>query len=62
MTSPSLRYDTGCRHDTAGREGQAKEVADLVVYLASESASFVNGTNVDINGGIFSVRETLIRF
>jgi len=30
-----------------------KEVADLVVYLASESASFVNGTNVDINGGIF---------
>ena len=35
-----------------GREGQAKEVADLVVYLASESASFVNGTNVDINGGI----------
>jgi len=35
-----------------GREGQAKEVADLVVYLASEGASFVNGTNVDINGGI----------
>ena len=35
-----------------GREGQAKEVADLVVYLASESASFVNGANVDINGGI----------
>ncbi len=35
-----------------GREGRAEEVANLVVYLASDSASFVNGTNVDINGGI----------
>lgn len=35
-----------------GREGRAEEVADLIVYLASESASFVNGANVDINGGI----------
>jgi 3-oxoacyl-[acyl-carrier protein] reductase len=35
-----------------GREGKAEEVANLVVYLASDSASFVNGTNVDINGGI----------
>jgi 3-oxoacyl-[acyl-carrier protein] reductase len=35
-----------------GREGQASEVAELVVYLASDQASFVNGTGVDINGGI----------
>jgi 3-oxoacyl-[acyl-carrier protein] reductase len=35
-----------------GREGKAEEVADLVVYLASDAASFVNGANVDINGGI----------
>jgi 3-oxoacyl-[acyl-carrier protein] reductase len=35
-----------------GREGQATEVADLVAYLASPRASFVNGTCVDINGGI----------
>lgn len=35
-----------------GREGKAEEVADLVAYLASDGASFVNGTNVDINGGI----------
>jgi len=36
-----------------GREGRAEEVANLVVYLASDAASFVNGANVDINGGIF---------
>jgi 3-oxoacyl-[acyl-carrier protein] reductase len=35
-----------------GREGRAEEVANLVVYLASDAASFVNGANVDINGGI----------
>jgi 3-oxoacyl-[acyl-carrier protein] reductase len=35
-----------------GREGRAEEVANLVVYLASDAASFVYGTNVDINGGI----------
>ena len=35
-----------------GREGQAAEVGQLVAYLASSGASFVNGTCVDINGGI----------
>ncbi|MEM7510526.1 MAG: glucose 1-dehydrogenase [Bacteroidota bacterium] len=34
------------------REGGAEEVADLVVYLASEKSSFVNGANFDINGGL----------
>ena len=34
-----------------GREGKAEEVADLVAYLASNAASFVNGANIDINGG-----------
>jgi len=35
------------------REGQAKEVADLVTYLASPASSFITGANVDINGGMF---------
>ena len=34
------------------REGGAEEVADLVVYLASDNSSFVNGVNFDINGGL----------
>lgn len=34
------------------REGQAKEVADLVAYLASDEASFITGNNIDINGGL----------
>ena len=34
------------------REGRADEVADLVVYLASENSSFITGVNFDINGGL----------
>ena len=34
------------------REGRPEEVADLVVYLASDKSSFVTGTNYDINGGL----------
>ncbi|MBB6463120.1 SDR family NAD(P)-dependent oxidoreductase [Flammeovirga kamogawensis] len=34
------------------REGRAEEVADLVVYLASEKSSFMSGNNIDINGGL----------
>lgn len=35
------------------REGQAGEVANLVFCLASSETSFVTGTNIDINGGLF---------
>jgi len=34
------------------REGSAEEVANLVVYLAGDEASFITGNNVDINGGL----------
>jgi 3-oxoacyl-[acyl-carrier protein] reductase len=35
------------------REGEAREVADLAVYLASPESSFITGASVDINGGMF---------
>lgn len=34
------------------REGHANEVADTVAYLASDESSFLNGVNLDINGGL----------
>lgn len=34
-----------------GREGQAEEVAEAILYLLSEQASYVVGTNVRISGG-----------
>ena len=35
------------------RQGEARETADLAVYLASDESSFLTGTNIDINGGTF---------
>ncbi|SDI44105.1 3-oxoacyl-[acyl-carrier protein] reductase [Alteribacillus persepolensis] len=34
------------------RFGKAEEVADMVSYLASDSASYVTGATLDINGGL----------
>ncbi len=36
-----------------GREGEAYEVADLVVFLAGDKSSFINGETIQINGGLF---------
>jgi 3-oxoacyl-[acyl-carrier protein] reductase len=35
-----------------GRLGRPEEVADLAVYLCSERASFLTGTNVVLDGGL----------
>ncbi|MEW5867511.1 MAG: SDR family oxidoreductase, partial [Bacillota bacterium] len=37
----------------AGRLGHVDEVAGVVVYLASEEASFVTGATIDVNGGMY---------
>ena len=34
-----------------GRLGKLSEVADLVVYLCSDEASYVSGTTVSVDGG-----------
>jgi 3-oxoacyl-[acyl-carrier protein] reductase len=37
------------------REGKAGEVGDLVVYLASDEASFITGASIEINGGTYFI-------
>ena len=34
-----------------GRVGQADDVADVAVFLASEDARWVNGSTLDVAGG-----------
>jgi 3-oxoacyl-[acyl-carrier protein] reductase len=40
------------KHCATGRAGKAIEVAELVCFLASEKASYINGQNITIDGGI----------
>ena len=35
------------------RNGKAEEVAEAVMFLASDASSFVNGAMIDVNGGRF---------
>lgn len=35
----------------AGRMGKPEEVAEMVVYLASDKAAFINGASMTMNGG-----------
>jgi 3alpha(or 20beta)-hydroxysteroid dehydrogenase len=35
----------------AGRFGQAEEVADVVVFLLSARASYLNGAEIPVDGG-----------
>lgn len=35
-----------------GRLGQAKDIADVVAFLASEKARWVTGQNIRVNGGV----------
>jgi len=51
FTSPEVRRRVAGM-TPLGREGRPEEVAKLVAYLASDEASFINGANIDINGGI----------
>jgi 3-oxoacyl-[acyl-carrier protein] reductase len=36
-----------------GRYGQADEVAELVSFLASDSAAYITGQTISINGGMY---------
>jgi 3-oxoacyl-[acyl-carrier protein] reductase len=37
------------------REGEAKEVGDLALYLASDASSFITGASIEINGGTYFI-------
>ncbi|MBS1510180.1 MAG: SDR family oxidoreductase [Bacteroidetes bacterium] len=54
FTKPEVRANVAAATPLR-REGEAGEVADLVLYLASGAASFITGASIDINGGTYFV-------
>lgn len=51
--STPAKMDDYRKQTPLARNGQADEVAQAVVFLASDAASFINGALLDINGGRF---------
>ena len=52
FTKPEIRTNVAAATPLR-REGEAREVGDLVAYLDSDAASFINGERVEINGGTY---------
>jgi enoyl-[acyl-carrier-protein] reductase (NADH) len=54
MTAPVNGASSGIGSRAAtpvGRLGTAEEIADAVVFLCSDQASFIHGQVIEINGG-----------
>ncbi len=52
FTKPEVRTNVAAATPLR-REGNASEVGDLVLYLASDASSFINGESIEINGGTY---------
>jgi 3-oxoacyl-[acyl-carrier protein] reductase len=50
---PAEQIEALPRKIPVGRIGLPEDVAALVAFLASDEASFITGSTVDVNGGLF---------
>jgi 3-oxoacyl-[acyl-carrier protein] reductase len=52
FTRPEARQATVAR-TTVGREGTPEDVANAVLFLASDASAYINGESIAINGGLY---------
>lgn len=50
---PEAQRDTLLTQIPLGRLGQAKEIAETVAFLASDSAAYITGATIPVNGGMY---------
>ena len=53
-TKPEARKATAAR-TSVGREGAAADVANAVLFLASDASAYITGESIEINGGLYFV-------
>jgi 3-oxoacyl-[acyl-carrier protein] reductase len=54
FTTPEVRQAVAGR-TSVGREGSADDVADAVLFLASDASAYITGESLEINGGLYFV-------
>ena len=45
-------YASQLRQQPMGRLGKPEEIANVYAFLASDEASFINGTTLEVSGGL----------
>jgi 3-oxoacyl-[acyl-carrier protein] reductase len=50
---PDSEKDKYLKMVPAQRFGKAEEIAETIAFLISDKASYINGSNIDVNGGLF---------
>jgi len=53
MFSRPERYAKVARQTPLGRNGRAEDVANAIVFLASDAAAFITGEYIAVNGGLY---------
>ena len=51
FTDSGLDVEAFCKHFPLQRSGQAEDVAQAIVFLASDAASYITGVNLAVDGG-----------
>jgi len=54
FTAPEVRKAVASR-TSVGREGTSEDVANAVLFLASDRSAYITGESIEINGGIYFV-------
>jgi NAD(P)-dependent dehydrogenase (short-subunit alcohol dehydrogenase family) len=52
---PEQFYEQAGKNIPLGRVGEAEEVANVIAFLASDAASYVTGTSINVDGGMSGV-------
>jgi 3-oxoacyl-[acyl-carrier protein] reductase len=53
-TAPAAREATAAR-TLVGRQGSSEDVANAVLFLASDASAYLSGESIEINGGLYFV-------
>jgi len=54
FTSPEVRKTVASR-TSIGREGTPEDVANAVIFLATDASAYITGESIEINGGLYFV-------
>lgn len=56
--SASVARELGREHEPLRREGEMREIAETLRFLASPAASFITGTDILVDGGLVAAVRT----